>query len=202
VPAGLGNLNASLQALAEFFEIDPHLISAAARSSPKAESALEPDLESAVAKLSREECESHLKDILRGEPGAILSLKKRLTKLSGRRSPAPSPSRRPVGDVFEQAEKIKADAKRKAQAEAERKRIQRLEKLAEDEENSWAYLENLLGQKRGSAYDQATHLLVELRDMAEYKHRRTSFQERFRSIRARFGKSVALTERFRRVGLI
>src|SRR3990172_10258287 len=72
VPAGLKNLNASLQAFAEFFEIDPYLISAAAGSSKIAESTPEPDLESAILKLSREKCDAHLLQILRGEPGAAL----------------------------------------------------------------------------------------------------------------------------------
>lgn len=75
VPTGLKKLNASLQALAEFFEIDPHLISAAAGSSKKEESSPEPDLESAAAKLTRAESDAHLLQIARGEPGAVLSLK-------------------------------------------------------------------------------------------------------------------------------
>jgi hypothetical protein len=45
VPAGLKQLNASLQAFAEFFEIDPHLISAAAEASKKVESSSEVDLD-------------------------------------------------------------------------------------------------------------------------------------------------------------
>ena len=202
VPAGLKQLNASLQAFVEFFEIDPHLISAAAVSSKRADSALEPDLESAVGKLSREECEFHLKQILRGEPGAALSLKKYLTQLSGGKPSTQTQSTRTANQLFEQAEKLKTEAKRKAREEAERKKIQRLEKLAQEEESTWAYVENLLGQKRGSAYEEATNLLVELRDMAEYKQRRNKFAGRFKIICERYGKSVALMDRFRRAGLM
>src|SRR3972149_946591 len=201
VPAGLKKLNAGLQAFADFFEIDPHLISAAAGSSKKAESTPEPDLESAILKLSQEERDAHLLQILRGEPGAVLSLKKHLTQLSGGKPSSQTEPARTTGELFKQAEKIEKEENRKAREEAERKRIQRLEKLAQEEESTWASVESLLGQKRGSTYDEATKLLVELRDMAEYKQKRNKFAERFKFICERYGKSVALMDRFRRAGL-
>ena len=202
LPAGLKQLNASLQAFAEFFEIDPHLISSAAESSKKAESNSEVDLESAIAKLSREESEAHLLQIARSEPGAVLSLKKHLMELSGKKSPARSQSPRTVSDLFERADAIEESAKRKARAEAERKRILRMEELAGNEEVNWQYVEKFLQQKRGSTYDEATKLLVELRDMSVYKQREDKFRERFNTIRENYKKSLALMERFRRAGLI
>lgn len=201
VPAGLKKLNASLQAFAEFFEIDPHLISAAAEASKRAESNPEVDLESAITKLSPEESDAYLLQIARGEPGAALSLRKRLTELSGHKTPAQSASRRTTGELFERAEKIELEAKRKARQDAERKRMQRLEKLAQEEEANWRYVEKLLQQKRGSTYDEATKLLVELRDMSEYKQKKSRFSERFISIKEKYGKSVALMDRFRKAGL-
>lgn len=202
IPAGLKQLNASLQAFAEFFEIEPHLIAAAAVSSKKEKSSSEPDLESAIAKLTRAESDAHLLQIVRGEPGAVLSLKKHLSQLSGRKTSTPTQSARTAGELFEQAERFELEAKRKAQEEAEHKRIERLEKLAQEEESTWCSVENLLGQKRGSAYDEATKLLIELRDMAEYKQRRNKFSERFKFICERYGKSVALMDRFRHARLI
>ena len=202
VPAGLKKLNAGLQVFAEFFEMDPHLISAAAETSKKAESNPEVDHESAVAKLSREESNAYMLQILRREPGAVLSLRKRLTELSGHKSSAQAQSTRTARELFERAEKIELEAKRQAREAAERKRIQRLEKLAQDEEVNWQYVEKLLQQKRGSTYDEATKLLVELRDMSEYKQKKSKFGERFNSIRDKYGRSVALMERFRRAGLM
>ncbi len=202
VPASLQKLNASLQAFADFFEIDPHLISAAAAASPKTASSAELDLESALAKLTRAECDAYLLQIVRGEPGAVLALKKKLTRLIDGPPASPSPSKRSAVELFKQAKQIEKEASRKARAEAERQRIQRLEKLAQEEESVWANVETLLGQKRNSAYDEATKLLVELRDMSEYKQRTPKFAERFKSICARYGKSTALVGRFRRAGLM
>lgn len=202
VPAGLKQLNASLQAFAEFFEIAPHLISAAAESSKKAESNAEADLESAIAKLTRKESDAHLLQIARGEPGAVLSLKKRLMERGGQKSPARSRSARTVSHLFARSNEIAEAAKRKARADAERRRIRRLEELAGNEDVNWQYVEKLLQQKRGSTYDEATRLLVELRDMSVYKRREDQFRERFAMIREKYGKSTALIERFRRAGLM
>lgn len=202
VPTGLKKLNASLQAFADFFEIDPHLISAAAVASQKAESAPEPDLEAAIAKLTRAESDAWLLQIVRGEPGAVLALKKKLTHSIGGKPSSPPPPKRSAEELFEQAEKIGVEANRKAQAEAERQRIQGLEKLAQAEESVWANVESLLSQKRSSTYNEATRLLGELRDMSEYKQRQSKFAERFQSIRERYGKSAALVDRFRRAGLM
>jgi hypothetical protein len=202
VPAGLKKLNASLQALAEFFEIDPHLISAAAAASKKAESTSRPDIESAIAKLSRAESDAHLRQIVGGEPGAFLALKKRLTELSGGKPPSQSQSTRTVSGLFEEAKKFEREAKRMAREEAERKRVQRLEILAQEEDAHWIYAENLLAQKRGSAYDQATKLLAELHELAEYKESGDKFGKRFKIICDRYGKSTALMDRFRRAGLV
>ena len=201
VPAGLRQLNSSLQAFAEFFEIAPHLISAAAEASKKVEANTEGDFESAISKLTREEADAYLLKISRGDPGAALSLRKRLAESSCEKPSGQTQSTRAVGELFERAKKIEREAKRKARQEAERKRIQRLEKLAQEEEANWNSVERLLEQKRGSTYDEATKLLVELRDMSEYKQKRNTFTERLRGIQDKYGKSAALMERFRRAGL-
>lgn len=77
-----------------------------------------------------------------------------------------------------------------------------MEELAGNEEINREYLEKLLQQKRAATYDEATKLLVELRDMSVYKQRENKFKERFNAIREKYGKSVALMERFRRAGLM
>jgi hypothetical protein len=45
----------------------------------------EPDLEAAISKLTRVEVDNHLLQIVRGEPGALLVLKKRLLELGAAR---------------------------------------------------------------------------------------------------------------------
>jgi len=202
IPAGLKKMNASLQAFAEFFEIDSHLITAAAQASGQIKSTPEANFESALTKLTRAEVDAHLLQIVRNEPGAVLSLKKRLTQLSGGKSSSQAQSTRVVSELFDLAKKIENDAKRKASEEAERARIERLETLAQNEEANWAYVEKLLDRKLGSTYDEATKLLLELSNMSEFKQRKNKFMDRFKSICGKYGKSVALMDRFRRAGLL
>ncbi len=109
--------------------------------------------------------------------------------MSGTGRPPSSLSTRTVGDLFKRARKTEKEAERKAGEEAERKQIQRLEKLALEEETTWKNVENLLSLKRGSAYDEATRLLVELHAMAEYKQRKNSFSKHFKEILEKYGKS-------------
>ena len=68
IPAGLGKLNSSHQAFIEFFELDEHLVKAAAKASPKLQSASIAPLEKALTQLSREECENFLRQVLNNEP--------------------------------------------------------------------------------------------------------------------------------------
>ncbi len=202
LPAGLKELNAGLQAFAEFFEIDPHLIAAAAVASPDMKAGFESNFEASLSKLSRAECEFHLKQILLGAPGAVLALKKHLAQPDNEKTAAPKPPVHTVPELLKQARKIEEREARKAAQQAERERIRRLENLAENEEANWVYLESLLVQRRAYAYDEATQLLVELHDMALYKGKADQFAERFEVIRGKYGKSVALMGRFHRVGLV
>jgi len=198
----LKELNAGLQAFVEFFDINPHLVAAAAASSKKVATTSETDFASAISKLTRSETDHHLLQILNGEPGAVLMLKKRLMELSGKGVAPSSPATLTIGEMIQQAEEIKEDALRKAREEAERQRIERLEKLAQQEEAAWAKVEELLDQKRGAAYDDATRLLAELHELAQLKKWELKYQERFRAICVKYEKSAALMQRFHHAGLL
>jgi hypothetical protein len=108
------------------------------------------------------------------------------------------PSTLTAGEIIQQAKKIEQEAQRKAREEAERKRIQKLEQ----ENIAWAKVNSLLDQKRSTAYSEATELLVELYELAEFKNQELNYQQRFQAICTKYGKSVALMERFRRAGLL
>ena len=103
---------------------------------------------------------------------------------------------------MEQAEEIEREVERKAREEAPKKRIEKLEKLAKNEAATWIKVEDLLVQKRGGAYDEATNLLVELHKLAIFKNQTNEYQEHFQYIRMKYGKSIALLDRFQRAGLL
>lgn len=201
IPAGLRKLNSSHQAFIEFFELDEHLVKAAAKaSSPLQPTSIAP-LEKALTQLSREECENFLHQVLNNEPQVRMALQKRLEQLAGTKPASAEQGQRQAGNLFKEAERLEQEALRQQKAEAERKRIKELLDLAEREEATWRWVESLIGQKQAGPYDEATKLLVNLRDLSIYQNRLLKFQERFLAIKEKYSNRPSLMERFRRAGL-
>jgi len=201
IPAGLGKLNSSHQAFIEFFELDEHLVKAAAKASPALQPASIAPLEKALTQLSREECENYLRQVLNNEPQVRMALQKRLGQLAGTKPASAGKGQRQAGDLFKEAARLEQDALRQQKAKAERKRIQELLNLAEHEEATWHWIESLIGKKQGRPYDEATKLLVDLRDLTIYQNQLLKFQERFLEIREKYSSRPTLMERFMRAGL-
>jgi hypothetical protein len=201
IPAGLGKLNSSQQAFIEFFELDEHLVKAAAKASPPFQPASVAHLEKALAQLSREECENFLREVLNNEPQVRMVLQKRLEQLTGTKPASDGKGQRQAGNLFKEAERLEQEALRQQKAEAERKRIQELLDLAKREEATWRWIERLIGQKQAKPYAEATKLLVDLRDLAIYQDRLFKFQERFLVIKEKYRNRPTLMERFGRAGL-
>jgi|WetSurSiteA1Bulk_404760.scaffolds.fasta_scaffold08213_2 hypothetical protein len=201
IPAGLGKLNSSHQAFIEFFELDEHLVKAAAKASPPLQSVSVAPLEKALAQLNREECENFLRQVLNNEPQVRMTLQKQLEQLAGIKPVSAGKGQRQAGNLFKEAERLEQEALRQQKAEAERKRIKELLDLAEREEATWRWVESLIGQKQARPYDEATKLLVDLRDLAIYQNRQLKFQERFSAIREKYSNRPTLMGRFTRAGL-
>jgi hypothetical protein len=88
IPAGLGDLSASLQAIVDFFEIDEDLIAAAAAASPSVQ---EPSgLEEWIAPLPSKEKDTLLARVAAGEGAQVQALLLRRFRAAGRTGPDPS----------------------------------------------------------------------------------------------------------------
>jgi hypothetical protein len=201
IPAGLGKINSSHQALMEFLDLDAHLVKAAAKSSPDLQPAVPADLEKELLKLTKDECVTFLRQVLNNEPQVRLAMQKRLEQLAGVKPASAGQGQRQVGDLFEEAERLEQEDLRQQREAAERKRIQGLLDLAKKEESTWRWVESLIGQKQARPYDEATRLLVDLRELAIYQNRLPQFQERFLAIKEKYGSRPSLMERFKRAGL-
>ena len=201
IPAGLGKLNSSHQAFMEFFELNPYLVKAAAKASPPVQPKSNAPLISALAQLSREECETFLRRILDNEPHVRIDLQKRLELLAGTKPETDGKSQRQAGQLFQEAERLEKESLLRKKAEAEKKRIQELLDLAGREEGTWRWIESLIAQKQAKPYDEATKLLVDLRDLAIYQNQLFKFQERFLVFKEKYRNRPTLMERFGRAGL-
>lgn len=214
VPPGLGRLSASLEALAEFLDVDRDLIAVAAENSAELrETRLDPrNLERWIRDLPEADKVDLLARLVRGdEPnlrGEVL--------LRYRRShePAPTfnPGRRTVGELRAAAERHTAERKRAEaeQAARERERRQRdeaaaravhLDGLVGREEDLWRQVEGLVEVKRAAEYDEALRLLKDLRDLSVRGQSLQSFTERLNDLRLRHSKKPAFIARLDRARL-
>lgn len=202
VPAGLRTLNAGLKTFMQLFEIDPHLVRAAAESSDPLESVSDQALASALARLPRQECDAFLLRVLQNEAQVGSALRKRLVKLAGHEKPAASQRSRSPSALSEAAKRYKQEEQRREQAKVERERIQELEELANREETTWPWVERLIEQKAAKPYDEAVALLVKLRDLAAYRKWMPEFESRVITLVSRYAGRPSLMERLRRAGLV
>jgi hypothetical protein len=182
-------------------EVDPHLVAAAAEDSPEPQSIPDERLKAALAALSREECEQFLWRIVQREAQVGTALRKRLLEHSGQPEQESPQKKRLAGDLFQSSERLAAQARKRQQAEAEKKRIQELEQLAEREEATWRWAEQLIEQKQARPYREATQLLVKLRDLAIYRKDLAAFDMRYGPLRTQFSNRPALMRCFQEAGL-
>ena len=201
VPAGLGKLHTSQQAFIRFFDLDEYLVAAAAKASPELQPASTEPLDKALLKLTRQECVRFLRQVLNGDSQVRVTLQKRLAQLAGTQPASLVQGQRQAGELLQEAERILQEAERQQQVEVERKRVQALLDLAKREESTWRWVESLIEQKQARPYDEATQLLINLRDLAIYQDRLPGFQTRVQAIKAKYGSRPSLMDRFKRAGL-
>jgi hypothetical protein len=185
VPAGLGQLSASLSGFAEFLRIDTDLVDAAAAASPPLLET-EPELANIhewLARLPVAEKDELLARLMKANDGALgyeLVQRMRREREGAHDTGQAAPERRTVAALLragqqtaEERRRIAAEkaAREKAQREraAARARAMHLDHLAGKEPVLWSKVESLIAIKQPKSYDQAVELLVDLRDLAARK---------------------------------
>ena len=208
VPAGLGNLSASLQAVVDFFEIDEDLIAVAAASSPSVQ---EPEgMAGWIASLPELEKDALLARVTAGEGAQVQALLlRRFRAASG--SPPAAPARTAVelwqaaGD--RKSARAKAAEKRRREAEARRAAAQaaaytkHLDQLATRTEAAWEKAAELIETRRPRDYDLAASLLRDLQALADRQQDPAAFRQRFGELRAQHQRKPSLLDRFDQAGL-
>ena len=208
VPAGLGNLSASLQAIADFLDIDEDLIAVAAAAS---QSIQEPDgLAEWAASLPAEEKDALLARVAAGESAQIQALLlRRFRAASG--SPPAAPART-AAELLEAAAdrkdaRVKAAEQRRREEEARRTAARaaayakHLDQLATRTQAAWEKAAELIETKRPRDYDLAVSLLRDLQALAERQEDPGTFRKRFLDLRAQHQRKPSLLDRFDQAGL-
>ena len=202
LPAGLKQLTPPLNAFMDFFEIDPFLVAAAAELSLSLSSTQQADFAPMISRLTRQECDEFLFKIVNSEPGAVASLR---NKLSSFEKPKPSMQSIPrtFGELLEAAEILRrAEAKRQTD-EKRKKHIAEMQELAKREAQTWQDIETTL--KSGytaSNYDYATTLLDKLQQLAEFQGTESNFDVRLRAFVEEYKGRSALIGRWKKKGWV
>lgn len=203
VPAGLKQLNPSLQNFIRCFGLDSFLVQAAAEASPELKEAESVDYRKQIERLSRAECNDFLARLAEGDPSAGPALHKRLAGLFLTERPHPS-ERRTLQQLLERAKELEiAERKRKAE-EARQKHIAEMQSLAEREGEVWQQVESLLenGRRIASVYDEATALLEKLQQLSEFQNTQPVFRARLRQLAQKFASRPALIGRWESRGWV
>lgn len=213
VPAGLGQLSASLERLASFLRIDDNLLQVAAQASPPLrERGLDPAaVRTWVTALPGGEKDEVIADLMAGgDQSVVVELVQRfLREQAG--DDIPEMPRRTIGQLFEAADAREAERSRIAseqraaeQARREREaaaaRERRLDRLQGDESALWSDVARLIATKQPRNYDLAVQVLADLRDLALRRGGR-DFQDRLAALRFEQTRKSTLIERLRKAGL-
>jgi hypothetical protein len=124
-----------------------------------------------------------------------------------------SSERRTAGHLRAAAEALAEARRRRQEEKAARERLRHEKELAEarrarldalarrGDRTAWAEVDGLIARRNNKAYDEATALLTDLRDLALERCSDDSFHARLRDLRRIHGSKPRLLERLTAAGL-
>lgn len=215
VPSGLSDLTPQQQALADFIEVDPDLLFAAAAGSEhiaSSEAARAVDMDAWLAEWSPSDMAAMLKLIAQGrgrEAERHVRMHYAAWNKAQHLTRAPSVARRTVGQLRELAQpasgkRLVREAEIRAAAEAEH-RLQReavLRLLMADIDKRWAAVDALAARGSASGYAQAVQALTDLAEGYALMSSRKEFDRALRRLLVRHATRGALLRRLTEAGLL
>lgn len=204
VPAGLNKLSPGLQYFITVFEVDLHLIQAAAERSDPLSKANKIDYRTLVSQLPRTEADTFLADMAEGKSGTAAVLRKRLAGFLPQEKSIQNEQPRSMQRLRNHAVQLEEAERKRLAEEARKKHIAEMNALARREEQAWEEVDQLLskGRKIASVYDNATEQLKKLAQLAEFKNAHPAFQSRIQALAEKYASRKALIERWRREGWV
>ena len=206
---GIGPLNAPLEALAEFFQVDRDLVRAAADrpTSSESERSFAEVTRRAIASMPEDEKTALLLRLVDGDLHVAGEIRNKIRgawdaaeRISGGR-------RRTVAELCDRGRAVRAErrAEQVRRREAERLRraqeAERAQRARVDSirlrgvERVWEEVERDIGYTHASSYDRAVGTLVDLRALAEQTGTSDDFEQRIRSMRQRHWRKRRFIDR-------
>ena len=141
------------------------------------------------------EKDDFLKRLLKSETRLDLKLKRHLDTFTN--IAKSSITKIPLKAILHTRKEVINQANQATKIEAERKHRLKMERLIKEEEKHWKSVYENLDLKQGHAYDKATKLLIDLKNLAIFKDDLPIFESKFKNIVDQYGRSQALMRRFR-----
>jgi hypothetical protein len=208
-------MTATLEAFAEFFNIDPDLVQAAAeRSAVTNADELSADaVRMAITALPDREKTRLLVLLFENAPHVASQLRADIRERLRSEAGAPPVAARTAGELRARTEAIhlarerseadKAAAEHIRQTEeAEKLRRARLDAFARRGESVWREVEAEIARRNAAGYGRAAGILFDLKAIAEERGTVEEFLHRFRAIRTRHAGKIRFVERLAATGLV
>ena len=202
VPPNLQSLSPALRNFIDFFNIDPDWVAAAAQTSSKT-GKVNAKLSSSIDRLSELEKHDFLERLLNGESHLDIALVNRLREISGTdKVEWPMSERRTIRQILTASEMIGQQRLEMEKQKAESVRLKKLDNIAQQQEQLWARIPNLIEQKKASTYDEVLIILKDLRDLAVHQQRMREFEDKLTIIRSHYPTSQGLNRRLKEARLV
>ncbi len=183
VPPAFKTLTGAQQALAELLQVPEELLVAAAQHSNTTISSAKDDFVAWVELLPQQRRNEYLARLAQNEPGLSRLLVKELRELGqSKTKEVPEVGERVTyATLLAESKGVKARLKREKQEQEQLARQHRLQDIHSQQEEYWRQARLAAERGTGAGYDEATRLLVELRQVAEHFKENQEFQVLFRT---------------------
>ena len=186
VPPGMGDLTAAQGELAALFRVPEELLMAAGEHSAARKGAAQEsdeDIAASIKLLSRERVNEYLLRLARNEPGLGRLFLRELRDVSRDKTSETSPTGERVtyATLLAESKGIRKRIEREKREQAEAERRRHLQEVDEHKDSYWQQADQAAQRGVASGYDEATRLLIDLRDAADFFKESQAFQARFRA---------------------
>ena len=195
--------NGALQSLIDLVHLDQDLVTAASTGQAGVTEKPSQDITAMISLLSETEKDHFLQSLLNDEPLLSVKLRHRLQALSGPSGGAStSPSRRTIGEIFQEAERSTQQRQGIERRKREEKQRQKLLKLEADETTLWENVSQHISEKKPKAYDAAILILKNLLLLAEHRGTQTAYEQRIRNILKEYSRLSSLKSKIVKAKLL
>jgi hypothetical protein len=199
VPPAFGALTGAQEALAELLQAPQELLSAAAHHSARSTPSAHEDVAYLVEQLPPERQADYLVRLARNEPGLSRKLLAELRSLhpDGANVTTPKGERVSSMILLAESQEIREQMEREQREREWQARQRRAQYIHTHQDEQWQRITLAVERGSGTGYDNATELLVDLREVTNEFGESRAFQERFTAWTQPHLKRPAFVKRLR-----